>query len=117
MIGTASLADTYRTTSAGLTVDAALRLQHLVASLAFNQTRYSRFSALDFNGRDLRESWLWQAGKEQHGELGVSDVYALVPFGQVLGTTPDRLGGRQGVAHRNLLAAPAGGVAGAGGPP
>ncbi len=106
MIGTASLADTYRTTSAGLTVDAALRLQHLVASLAFNQTRYSRFSALDFNGRDLRASWLWQAGKEQHGELGVSDVYALVPFGQVLGTTPDRLEVRQAFANGNFMLTP-----------
>src|SRR5258708_13244152 len=117
MIGTASLADTYRTTAAGVTVDAALRLPPLVASLAFNQTRYSRFSALDFNGRDLRASWLWQAGKEQHGELGVSDVYALVPFGQVLGTTPDRLEGRQAFPNRNFMLTPRGRLRGPVDPP
>jgi exopolysaccharide biosynthesis operon protein EpsL len=106
VIGSASLADTYRTTSAGLAVDAALRLQHLVASLTFNQSRYNRFSALDFNGRDLRASWLWQAGSAQHGELGISDTYTLASFAQVLGTKPDRLEVRQAFANGNFMLTP-----------
>jgi exopolysaccharide biosynthesis operon protein EpsL len=95
VIGSRSRADTYRTTSFGLSADVPVRLQRFVGSLTFNSTRYQRFSALDFNGHDLRGSWLWQAGKDLSGELGISDTYSLASFSQLLSTTPDQLRVRQ----------------------
>lgn len=91
VIGSRSRADTYRTTSLGLSADVPVSLQRFVGSLTFNSTRYQRFSALDFDGHDLRGSWLWQADKDLHGELGFSDTYSLASFAQLLSTTPDQL--------------------------
>lgn len=95
VIGSRSRADTYRTTSFGLSADVPVSLQRFVGSLTFNSTRYQRFSALDFDGHDLRGSWLWQAGKDLRGELGFSDTYSLASFAQLLSTTPDQLRVRQ----------------------
>ena len=95
VIGSRSRADTYRTTSFGLSADVPVSLQRLVGSLTFNSTRYQRFSALDFNGHEVRGSWLWQAGKDLRGEVGLSDAYSLASFAQLLSTTPDELRVRQ----------------------
>lgn len=95
VIGSGSRADTYRTTSFGLSADVPVSLQRFVGSLTFNSTRYQRFSALDFDGHDLRGSWLWQARKDLRGELGFSDTDSLASFAQLLSTTPDQLRVRQ----------------------
>jgi exopolysaccharide biosynthesis operon protein EpsL len=105
-IGSASTGDTYRSTAAGLTVDLPLSRQRLTASLRFDQTRYNRFSDLDFNGRDLRGSWHWQAGDKLGGELGASDTYSLGSFAEVRGTTPDRLQVRQEFARVSYMLTP-----------
>jgi len=104
--GSRSRADTYRTTSFGLSADVPVSLQRLVGSLTFNSTRYQRFSALDFNGHDLRGSWLWQAGKDLRGELGFSDTNSLASFAQLLGTTPDQLRVRQEFVNAAWMVTP-----------
>ena len=92
VIGSRSRADTYRITSFGLSADVPVSLQRFVGSLTFNSTRYQRFAALDSDGHDLRGSWLWQAGKDLRGELGLSETYSLASFAQLLSiTTADQL--------------------------
>jgi len=91
VIGSSSRADTYHTTAFGLNAEMPLSLQRFVANLTFNSTRYQRFSGLDSNGHDLRGSWLWQAGRVLHGELGYAETVSLASFAQLLSTTPDQL--------------------------
>ncbi|TLY82227.1 MAG: hypothetical protein E6K41_04230 [Gammaproteobacteria bacterium] len=91
VIGSSSRADTYHTTAFGLNAEMPLSLQRFVANLTFNSTRYQRFSGLDSNGHDLRGSWLWQAGRDLHGELGYAETVSLASFAQLLSTTPDQL--------------------------
>jgi len=100
VVGSRSRADTYRTTSFGLSADVPVSLQRFVGSLTFNSTRYQRFAGLDSDGHDLRGSWLWQGGKDLRGELGLSETYSLASFAQLLGsTTPDQLRVRQGFVN------------------
>jgi len=106
VVGSRSRADTYRSTSFGLSADVPVSRQRFVGSLTFNSTRYQRFSALDFNGHDLRGSWLWQAGKDLRGELGFSDTNSLASFAQLLGTTPDQLRVRQEFVNAAWMVTP-----------
>ncbi len=106
VIGSRSRADTYRTTSFGLSADVPVSRQRFVGSLTFNTTRYQRFSALDFDGHDLRGSWLWQAGKDLRGELGFSDTDSLASFAQLLSTTPDHLRVRQEFVNAAWMVTP-----------
>jgi len=104
--GSRSRADIYRTTSFGLSADVPVSLQRLVGSLTFNTTRYQRFSGLDFNGHEVRGSWLWQAGKDLRGEVGLADTYSLASFAQLLSTTPDELRVRQVFVNGAWLVTP-----------
>ena len=106
VVGSRSRADTYRSTSFGLIADVPVSRQRFVGSLTFNTTRYQRFSALDFDGHDLRGSWLWQAGKDLRGELGFSDTYSLASFAQLLSTTPDQLRVRQEFVNAAWMVTP-----------
>jgi exopolysaccharide biosynthesis operon protein EpsL len=105
-IGFASRGDTYRTTSAGLSADVPVSLQRFQASLTYNSYRYDRFHELDYDGYDLRGSWLWQIGSTLSGELGVSENYSLAQFAETLGVVPDRLHVREEFAKGSWLVTP-----------
>jgi exopolysaccharide biosynthesis operon protein EpsL len=105
-IGSSSRGDTYRTTSFGLSAEMPVSLQRFVANLTFNNTRYQRFSGLDSDGHELRGSWLWQAGRDLHGELGYADTVSLASFAQLLSITPDRLRVRQEFVNGTWMVSP-----------
>jgi len=83
VLGTASTADTYRTTSFGFNVDIPLSRQRLLGALALNQMRYRRFKALDLDGHDARALWRWQFGDPLEGEVGYSDKRTLASLANV----------------------------------
>jgi exopolysaccharide biosynthesis operon protein EpsL len=107
-IGFASRADTYRTTTAGLSLDVPVSLQRFQATLTYNSYRYNRFRELDYDGYDLRGSWLWQVGSTLSGELGVAENYSQAPFEEtnVNGVFPDRLHLREEFAKGSWLVTP-----------
>ena len=106
VIGSSSRADTYHTTAFGLNAEMPLSLQRFVANLTFNSTRYQRFSRFDSDGHDLRGSWLWQAGRDLHGELGYADTVSLASFAQLLSPTLDRLQVRQEFVNGTWMVTP-----------
>ncbi|TLZ07010.1 MAG: hypothetical protein E6K31_15535 [Gammaproteobacteria bacterium] len=106
VIGSSSRADTYHTTAFGLNAEMPLSLQRFVANLTFNSTRYQRFSRFDSDGHDLRGSWLWQAGRDLHGELGYADTVSLASFAQLLSPTLDRLQVRQEFVNGTWMITP-----------
>ena len=105
-IGFASRGDTYRTTTAGLSLDVPVSLQRFQATLTYNSYRYDRFHELNYDGYDVRGSWLWQVGSSLSGELGVSEDYSLASFSQTLGVAPDRLHVREEFAKGSWLVTP-----------
>ena len=111
-IGFASRGDTYRTTTLGLSADVPVSLQRFDATLTYNSYRYDRFHELNYDGYDLRGSWLWQIGRSLSGEIGASENYSLAPFEETLGGslgTPvvaDRLHAREEFAKGSWLVTP-----------
>lgn len=106
VIGYPVRSDTYLTTSVGLTADVPFSLQRIEASLAYNTVHYNRFRSLDYDGYDLRGSWLWQLGRDLSGEVGVTDSYSLAPFSELLGVFPDKLHRREEFAKGSWLITP-----------
>lgn len=94
-IGSASRGDSYRTTSAGFDLDLPLSRQRLQAGLALNDTRYQRFTDLDFTARDAHATWLWQLGDRWRGHLGYMQSLALASFADIQAREPDRLDTRR----------------------
>jgi exopolysaccharide biosynthesis operon protein EpsL len=105
-IGYSSRGDTYRTTSVGLSADVPVSLQRFEAALTYNSNRYDRFHSLDYDGYDLRGSWLWQVGRNLSGQVGVTETYSLAPFAEVLGVVPDKLHLREEFAKGSWLFTP-----------
>lgn len=105
-IGYPSRGDTYRTTSFGLTADVPVSLQRFDATVTYNSYRYDRFHALDYDGYDLRGSWLWQIGRNLSGEVGMTEDYSLAPFEEVLNAVPDKIHLREEFAKGSWLVTP-----------
>ena len=105
-IGFASRGDTYRATSAGLTADVPVSLQRFQATLTYNSIRYDRFRELDYDGYDLRGTWLWAIGRNLSGQVGVTETYSLTPFSQLLGVVPNHLHLREEFAKGSWLVTP-----------
>jgi exopolysaccharide biosynthesis operon protein EpsL len=106
VIGSPSRGDTYRITSIGLSADVPVSLQRFQATLIYNSSRYDRFHELDYEGYDLRGSWLWQVGRTLSGELGATETYSLTPFSQVLGVAPNHLHLREVFGKGSWLVTP-----------
>jgi exopolysaccharide biosynthesis operon protein EpsL len=98
--------DTFFTTSAGVTADVPVSLQRFDLSLTYNGQRYDTFHVLDFDGYDLRGSWLWQVGRNLSGEIGVTYTDSLAPFAELLSVTPDRFKVREEFAKGSWLITP-----------
>ena len=110
-LGASSKADTYTTTSIGFNADVPVSQQRFQARLAWNSTRYRRFSVLDLdNGHDARAAWLWQAGSELSGQLGYTDALGLASLantgGGVLAATPNILRTQHAFFHAAYQPAP-----------
>lgn len=94
-IGSSSKADIYRRTSLGFDLDLALSRQRLRAGVAWDDTRYQRFTDASFTGRDLHATWLWRLGDRLSGRLGHTETTALASFAFIQARTPDVLDTRQ----------------------
>jgi exopolysaccharide biosynthesis operon protein EpsL len=94
-LGSSEKSDTRSTTSAGITLDAPISRQRIQGALSLNHDHYSRFSDLDFTGRDGRIVWLWQAGDAFNGQLGYRDTEAQASFLNFQGRTPNVLSSRR----------------------
>ena len=84
LIGGTRRSDTVSTTYAGATFDKLLSRQKLHADLSYNINRYSRFSALDYNGLRANANWGWQVGNYLKGILSYERNRKLIDFGSLI---------------------------------
>lgn len=84
--GTTGRSDMIATTNVGATVILPVSRQQFIVNADFNMARYDKFSALDFNGQDLRALWRWEAGSWLSGDLGVARSKALANFATTIGS-------------------------------
>lgn len=105
-IGSPSKADTYRTTSVGLNLDAPVSRQRFQGGYTWSDNRYNRFSDLDYAGHDARAIWLWQIGNDLNGRLGYTETLSLASFAYIQARTPDLLKTRQAFLNAAYLVTP-----------
>lgn len=95
ILGTPERSDRYLTTTLGLNLDAPLGRQRLQGNLAWNRTRYDRFSILDLDGYDGRAALQWQLGSDWSGRVGYARSRSLASLANVqagvLSSTPNPL--------------------------
>jgi exopolysaccharide biosynthesis operon protein EpsL len=103
VVGSSSKGDTYNTTSVGFNLDIPVSRQRFVGGLTLDDTRFQRFTALNFDGRRARGVWLWRLGNDLSGEMEYTESLALASLADiqsgVQSSTPNLLKTRH--AHVN----------------
>jgi exopolysaccharide biosynthesis operon protein EpsL len=80
LLGSDERADLSRRAEGGLLLEKKIGQQQLAAKLGFSHVNFSRFSELDYAGRDLSARWNWHIGPHLEGNVGATDVKALTPY-------------------------------------
>ena len=72
--------DRVRTLQAGVQLQKTIGRQLLSADLRASEVKYDRFALLDYQGRDAKAEWKWQAGNRLHGTASVKYQRSLMSF-------------------------------------
>lgn len=80
--GQASVADTIRRGGAGLKVDWKQGRQEVKLDASINETRFSRFTSLDYQSKNLLSRWNWQLGNAVSGDIGYDRNTVLGSFAE-----------------------------------
>jgi exopolysaccharide biosynthesis operon protein EpsL len=83
--------DTYYATRAGFAFNLPVSRQRFTGGIIWNDTRYERYSELDFTGHDGNVTWLWEIGNDALGKLGYRDIAAPQTFAGVQGRSANVL--------------------------
>lgn len=68
--------DTYQTLGAGFDLDWKQGRQQIFVSALASQTRFDKYTLLDYDGKDATAEWKWQLGNRLRGNLGTDyNVY------------------------------------------
>jgi exopolysaccharide biosynthesis operon protein EpsL len=62
--------DSYQSLGAGFDVDWKQSRQQLLLSALVSQTKYGKYSLLDYDGKNATAEWKWQLGNRLRGNLG-----------------------------------------------
>ena len=79
--------DLIRQTYVGVGLNLPVSRQRFIANARFNQTRFRDLDNLNYNGRSLNTTWLWQLGNDWSGRLGYTQSRTASDFSNVGGTS------------------------------
>ena len=95
VLGLPSKGDVYRNASFGFNLDVPVSRQRFLGGVTWNDSRYDRFTVLNFDGHQGRAAWLWRVGNELSGQLEYKQTRALASLANVQSgvqsSTPDPL--------------------------
>jgi exopolysaccharide biosynthesis operon protein EpsL len=72
--------DSVRQMGVGMNVDWKVARQQILLTAAINDTRFARYSILNYRGRDLQGRWNWQLDNHISGDLGCTDNLTIGSF-------------------------------------
>ena len=73
-------ADTIKQGSFGVKVDWKQGRHEIVVDASLNETRFSRFTSLDYQGVNLQSLWSWQLAHSISGDIGYTRITTLGSF-------------------------------------
>lgn len=80
--GQTSVADTIKQGVAGLKMDWKQGRQEVMLDASISETRFSRFTSLDYQGKNLLSRWNWQLGNAVSGDIGYDRNTVLGSFAE-----------------------------------
>lgn len=78
--GATARSDITRTLQVGLQIQKTIGRQYLSADLRGSDVKYDRLTRLDYQGRDLKAEWVWQAGQHLRGAASAKYMRSLMSF-------------------------------------
>jgi exopolysaccharide biosynthesis operon protein EpsL len=105
-IGSSERGDFAHTTSLGFNLDVPVSRQRFQAGYSWNQTKFNRFTDLDFTGHDGRAIWLWQLGNQLSGQVGYTETMALASFANIQNRVANPLKTQQTFANGTYMLTP-----------
>jgi exopolysaccharide biosynthesis operon protein EpsL len=72
--------DSWIQTDAGFFFDNIYSRQRLIAVAKLSYVRFDHFDQLNYNGRDLQATWLWQLGHYFDGRIATTYTRTLAPY-------------------------------------
>ena len=98
-LGTTDRAASYTVLSAGANINWQISRQRIKAKAEVNRTRFDRYTALDFDGRDTLLQWDWLVGSRLSGDVGVRENVAQGSFVNIQQPVNNLITQRQAFAH------------------
>lgn len=83
ILGTADTSDSYTKIAVGIDMNLKISRQTIRAHSEVNQTRFQKYSALDYTGRNSNVSWDWLAGEALTGDLGIIETLTQASYANV----------------------------------
>ena len=80
--GQSSISDTLKRSTLGLKIDWKQSRQQLIFDAAIHETRFSRFTSLNYQGKDMLARWNWQLGNSLSGAAGYTKKTTLGSFAE-----------------------------------
>lgn len=98
-LGTTNRAESYINVLAGATINFHLSRQLFQARAEVNQTRFNRFTALNFDGHNTQLVWDWVVGNALSGDAGMSDIMSQGSFVNIQQPINNLISTRQKFVH------------------
>jgi Putative beta-barrel porin 2 len=83
--GAPARGDVITTVAIGASVEIPISRQRLALSYDINRFRYANFSGLDFDARDGKAIWNWEAGRLLTGSAGLTQTKSISDFSTTIG--------------------------------
>lgn len=80
--GQPSVADTINQGMVGVNVDWKQGRQEVILDASVNETRFSRFSSLNYQGTNIKSRWNWELGNRLSGNVGYNRSTTLGSFAE-----------------------------------
>ena len=99
VLGTTDTSESYYTLAAGMDVNLRVSRQVVRAHAEYNQTWFSQYKLLDYDGRDAYLKWDWLVGSVARGDVGIAETLTQASYTNVKKPVSNLIRTRQRFFH------------------
>lgn len=102
VLGTTDTSESFYTLAAGMDVNLRVSRQVIRAHAEYNQTWFSQYSLLDYDGRDAYLKWDWLVGRVARGDVGIAETLTQASYTNVKQPVSNLIRTRQRFFHAGI---------------
>jgi exopolysaccharide biosynthesis operon protein EpsL len=99
VLGTTDTSESFYTLAAGMDVNLRVSRQVIRAHAEYNQTWFSQYKLLDYDGRDAYLKWDWLVGSVARGDVGIAETLTQASYTNVKQPVSNLIRTRQRFFH------------------